>query len=271
MAEAEQIEPIDDAAAAAQAAEAAEAQAKADQTPEGEDQQTDQTPRRPEVVPTKVFLHRVGEETNKRRAAEERANAAQREASEYKALLDRLQKGDKGQDQQPAPQPGPQYNRDDVRAEAAMMLFQQDTNAVKNAGMADFPDFTSNLTVLNAVGATDDVFVMDLLAVDKANAHMILHWLAQDENIERAASLAGMDSRSRIAELTRISDKMSTKKAAVDAAEPPKPAPKISGAPKPRPALDGLSPAEEGEEYSDKLSDDQWSRNWNKKFAKKTA
>ncbi len=198
---------------------------------------------------------------------------AQREANEYKALLERLQaKPDADGVTRPAAPAQRQngYTQADVHAEAQALVFHQDTTAVMNAGVAEFTDFKNALGVLNAVGATDDTVVYDLLGVDKANAHKILHFLAQDENIETAASIASMDSRGRIAALTRISDKMTAKPAAPAAETPaPKPSKAISGAPKPKPLLDGISGADEGEEFDDKVSDEQWGKNWDKRFKKR--
>ncbi len=90
-----------------------------------------------------------------------------------------------------------------VSKEAMRLRLFEDTMAVKNAGLAKFSDFNDTLGVLNAIGVTNDDFVMDVLAVDKANAHAILDRLAKDP--EKAASLVGMDSRRRTAELTRMS------------------------------------------------------------------
>lgn len=264
---------IDDAAAAAQAAEEAAAQAAA-QNPVSNDAPQGGT------VPKAVFLHQLNKEKAKTRSVEEQAAQqvaqAQREAAEYKALLERLQaKPDADGTVRPAATTAPRpqgFTQADVHAEAQALVFHQDTTAVMNAGLADFADFKNALGVLNAVGATDDTVVYDLLGVDKANAHKILHYLAQDENIETAASIASMDSRGRIAALTRISDKMTAKPAAQAAEIPAKVSGKaISKAPPPKPLLDGVSGPGEGEEFSDEVSDEQWSKNWNTKFNKKRA
>lgn len=149
------------------------------------------------------YLKRISDEAEARRQAEEDARQARQEAADAKAIAARLQAGDTP----PPAARAPAGQQDDfqtaVRNEALRQRLFEDTMAVKNAGLAKFSDFNDTLGVLNAIGATNNDFVMDVLAVDKANAHAIFDRLAKDP--EKAASLVGMDSRRRTAELTRMS------------------------------------------------------------------
>ena len=140
---------------------------------------------------------------------------------------------------------------------------------VRNAGENEFKDFGETLGILNAIGATNDDFVSDLLAVDKAGAHKILDKLAKDP--EKAASLVGMDSRRRIAELTRMADAPKTEvKPAAEVV--PKPA-AISRAPAPKPALSPLAAGPEVDpttpEGNEKMSDAQFEKWYKDKYQRR--
>lgn len=173
---------------------------------------------------TPWYMTRISEESNARRVAEERARIAE------EALARQPNGGaaaPAAEPARPAPQPIQQNFETAVRTEAQRLRLYEDTVAVKNAGLAAHPDFNSSLNILTAIGATEDDFVQDVLAVDRANAHEIFHKLALDP--EKAAVLAGMSSRARIAELTRM-----TMPAAAPAADPkvdPKPPAKAPAAP----------------------------------------
>jgi hypothetical protein len=126
----------------------------------------------------------------------------------------------------------------------------EESTTIRDAGYREFgQSFGQNLAVLNAAGAVSDDMVLDLIAVDKANAHKILAALAQDP--ERATALATMDSRRRTAELTRIS---------MAANAPTTPAPKapatkqVSKAPAPPPPVEPSS-TKTIPWYSDEASD----------------
>lgn len=205
------------------------------------------------------FMGRINEETNRRQALEENLRVERDRAASLEAIIARMQAGDKPTEQ---PKSAPRSDRpatyqDDVKAEAAKQRFIEETWTIKNAGLRDFPNFEESLRILNAVGATGDDFVMDVLAVDKDNAHKMLDKLAKDP--ERAASLVGMDSRRRTAELTRMS--MAEQKTAAPVTEP---APKqtISRAPAPKPALSPTAAAPEVDprtpEGNEKMDDRQW-------------
>ena len=190
------------------------------------------------------YLKRISETS-------ERARVAEEESANLKAMLDRLQAGKE------TPSAAPPANTTDfqtaVQREAARLRLAEDSTAIRDAGYREFgQSFGQNLAILNAAGAVSDDVVMDLIAVDKDNAHKILATLAQDP--DRATALAAMDSRRRTAELTRIS---------MAANAPTTPAPKtpvapptkqVSRAPAPPPPVEP-SATKTVPWYSDEASD----------------
>src|SRR6185312_11344868 len=113
------------------------------------------------------------------------------------------------------------------------------------------PAFQGALTILNAANVVNnDEFVADLIAVDRANAHVMLERLAKEP--ERAAALASLSSRQRIAELTR----MSLQPPAKD--EKPAP-PGVSKAPAPPPYV-APSSSHARNWRGDDASDDEFDR-----------
>lgn len=208
--------------------------------------------------------------TNEERAGRE---AAEQRAADLQAIIDRMQADPAAAKPAAAAAAPPADFNSAVDAAAAKRVFYADTEVVKAAGLSAFNDFGESLQILNAIGVTNDDFVEDILAVDKVGAHKILDKLAKDP--EKAASLVGMDSRRRIAELTRMADivapKTEVKTAAV--AEPaPKPA-AISKAPAPKPQISPLAAAPEVDpttsEGNEKMSDAEWERWYKSKYMKR--
>lgn len=202
--------------------------------------------------------------------------AAEQRAKDLEAIIERMQANPTA-----VPPPGPAVRQpakqpDDfsaaVKAQAAHDRFIEDTLGVRQAGITKFPDFLESLRILEAVGVTSsDDFVADVLAVDKGTAHEIFDKLAKDP--EKAASLVGMDSRRRIAELTRMADAPKPEpKPAV--AEAPKPAaPAISRAPAPKPAVSPLAAAPDVDpttpDGNDKMDDKAWEAWYKAKYMKR--
>jgi hypothetical protein len=211
------------------------------------------------------YLKRIADEAEARRQAEQRATDAE-------ALAARLQAA--GKDPAAAdPKTPAQQPRDfdaAVRTETQRLRMQDDSAAVRDAGLKEFgTDFNQTLGILTAIGATNDDMVLDLLAVDKANAHKILANLAKDP--EKAASLVGMDSRRRIAELTRMADAIAP--AAKPVPADPKapvvpPAKQVSKAPAPAPPVDP-SASKTVDWRSDAASDAEFSKGWDDNIAKR--
>jgi len=163
----------------------------------------------PDVNPNapKWALRRISDEAEGRRKAIERAEAAERERTEALALVESLRRQQPDTPASrfaPAPAAAPMPTAE-IERMAARMKLHEDSTEVLNRGMTTFgPAFQGSLAVLNAANVVNnDEFVADLIAVDRANAHVLLDRLAKEP--ERAATLAAMSSRQRIAELTRMS------------------------------------------------------------------
>ena len=272
MADGDPVDPnaapvVDPAVAAANAADPAAAGGKVDPGDGGAGGEQKPAPVA-DVVPRKVFLDRVNEETNKRRASEQALTEANKRAADAEALAARLQQaGAKPGEHAAAPvrteaQPQPQDFQAQVRIEAQRQRIYEDSVEVLNAGSAAFKDFADSLGILKALNVTNDDFVADLVAVDKANAHVILDKLAKDPT--RAQTLAAMDSRRRTAELTRMAMAEQAKPAA-GAAPAAKPA-SVSRAPAPAPVLEGTQANVVDALTDDKASDQDFSKAWDAKY-----
>lgn len=220
--------------------------------------------------PTKQpwYLERLAEESGKVAREREAREAAERRANDAEALAARLQADPAAPKPTTQPQRQPTAQDPDfqaaVRRQASMDRLAEDSVTVLQKGNAEFPDFAQTRTTLNAVGALNDEFVADILAVDKDNAHILLDKLAKDP--ERAVQLTQMDTRRRIAELTRMSAAIAPKAEAPKA--PLAPAP-VSRAPKPAPALAPVGGDDDAAPLGDDVDDATWSANWDRTHKKR--
>ena len=164
-------------------------------------------------------------------AERERAAAAERRAAEAEALAQRLAatKPPEGQQSPPVPPVNETQRQAEIQAAARQQRFYEDTVEVRQKGIAQFgAGFNDTLNILNSLGvASDNEFIADVLAVDKYKAHEILASLAKDP--EKAVDLTKLNSRQRIAELTRMT---MTQAATSGAPAAPAPAPTAPAAPK---------------------------------------
>ena len=220
--------------------------------------ETPPAPKAPQMVPVSV----VAGLRAKNREIEDRAARAERERDEARSLAERLS-APKQPDGTPAPQtqqrtPAPQGDAD-VERRAEYLVFTRDVSSMRDKGIKEFgPAFLDTIKALGAVGADDDNFVSQVMAVDTDKAHVLLNDLAQD--LEKTASLVTMDPTRRIAELTRMAiaaqaaPKVETP---VTPTEPAKPAKVVSKAPAPAPVVTP-SASKEIDGYSDEASDDQF-------------
>jgi hypothetical protein len=216
---------------------------------------------------TPWFQKVIGELREDRRHERTAREAAEQRAADLQAIIDRIQAGEKPELPKTATS---RAQPDDfsaaVKAQAAKDRLYEDTLAVRSAGEEKFADFQQTLKILTDVGATSDDFVADVLAVDKAGAHIILDKLAKDP--DKALSLVGMDQRRRIMELTRMAD---APKAEVKAE--PKPEKTVSKAPAPKPAISPLAPAAEVDpttaDGNEKMSDAQWEKWYKTRYMKR--
>lgn len=238
--------------------------------------------RAPQMVPLRVLQERVGEESTKRAAEARRAEAAETRAANAEALLQRMQNSGE-EPGKPAPQPRAEQpqNFDRAVAERAEQLVFEDTKGgLVQKGYSEFgkPAFDDACSVVVACGYPPDDLVRDLLAVDGSNASKLIMELSKDG--ERAARLAGMNSRQRISELTRMAMTAATTAEPAPKVEPkPAPAaevvakPAVSRAPSPKPAVAPHAAAPEVDpttpEGNDKMDDKQWEAWYKNKYMKR--
>lgn len=265
--ETEVLEPIVEAAIEP----AAEPVAEVESQPELELEVPAPAPAKPEIHDERVFRKVIAEVREEKRQERSLREAAEQRAADLQAILERMQAGDKPPEPVVKPAAAPQGTdfKAAVRAQAAIERMYEDSRAVLATGQAKFADFDDSLAKLNDVNVMNDEFVADLLAVDKEGAHVIIDKLAKD--LQRATSLAGMDSRRRIAELTRMADAPKTEPKPV--VEAPKPTNTISRAPAPKPAVSPLSAAPDIDpttpEGNEKMSDRQFEKWYKDKYQKR--
>lgn len=220
-------------------------------------------PATPEPKAPGWWLTRLAEESEAKRQAEARAARAE------EALRARSAPAPAAGDQPPAPAPraittdSPEFT-EAVARKANEIKLSEDSTSVLTTGLAKFPDFAQSVDLLSKLNVTHDEFVMDLIAADKGNGHLILDNLAK--NPETAISLAKMPSRQRIAELVRMSTALAPKAPAAPAPA----APAVSRAPKPAPALAPVGDAGGTDPLDDdNASDEAFSTAWDQKYLKR--
>jgi hypothetical protein len=235
----------------------------------------------------KPFIDTITGLRAKTREIETENARLRQEAADARALAERLAKQNGGTAPAPVTTPAPAiapapFSDDaDVDRRADYKLFLRDVNAMRSSGFQQFgPSFGENIKALDAVGAADDAFVSQVLAVDPANAHVLLHTLATD--LEKTVSLVGMDPARRIAELTRLAMAATAPKtdattttvappappAAAGKAPPAKSA--VSRAPAPPPPVEPNT-SKTIDWRSDEASDEEFTRGFNETMAKRVA
>jgi hypothetical protein len=211
------------------------------------------------------YLKRIAQEASKAERNETARIAAERARDEAVALAERLQAGKETPPPQQREQRQPQqtdYNSD-VQKAAAQQVLYNDIAEIDRMGKATLgAPFVEAVNILRAVGGTTDEFLSDVLAaVDKRDAPALLSTIAQDP--EKAAGLAQMNSRQRIAELTRMSVAVAAKPVADEPAlVPAKVAPKaVSKAPAPAPVVQP-SASKTVDWRADAASDEDFHKGW---------
>lgn len=215
------------------------------------------------------FMDRISDLSHRARQAEEERAALRRQLDAANEILARQQRGEGNDTTVPSraqPEHGTDQFRAEVQREAAIQRLNEDSVSVRNAGVAQFPDFQDSINLLTKLEVTTDPEVLlDLLAADKTHAHIIIDALAKDP--ERAMAVAKLDSRRRVSEFTRMAT------AAVAAASQPKVEPKAppvrgSRAPAPPPQVDPVATKVVDFKSSDgdKMSDEEWSKQWDGEY-----
>lgn len=220
---------------------------------------------RPEIP--KWALERIGEETERRVAAEDRERLAIERANSLEEITRRLQAAG-GDPAKPVEAERPQaVDQAAVRDEAERLLFRREVENVSTAGGVAFgPQWVEAIDILNKCGANTDQFVRDVMEIAPGEAHKIMFQIAQDG--ARAVALARMSQTKRIAEITR----MVMAHPAPDA-KPAAATPALSRAPAPKPSMAPHAPAPDVNpvtpEGDAKMSDKQWNE-WFQREGHKT-
>ena len=219
------------------------------------------------------YMDRIAKESARARENEERATAAEKRAQDAEALAARLRVAAGGEGvvaatSAVAPMAESEaQRRAAIQQEAQTQRFFEDTLEVRHRGEAAYgAKFTEVLNILGALGATTNDFIADVLAIDKSNAHAMLEKLSKDP--EKAASLTGMTSRQRIAELTRMS--LATEKPAVAEAAAT-PVPKTTSKAPPPPPVVQPSASKTVNWRTDEASDEEFDAGFKEMLQKRNA
>lgn len=224
------------------------------------------------------YMKRIADEAHAKDQARAEANTERQQRLAAEEMLARLQRSQAPTGQNPpAPQPEPRApasndrNFDAAVNQAAYELrFKGDLATVIAKGHKDFPDdFAKTCDALGAVGMGAPAVLDDLFAtVGVDQAHKVLQELAQESNLERAAALAEMDPRRRIAEFTRMADK--PKVIAADPKTPATPPTKVSKAPAPAPRIEATTTTTK-DWRSDDSTDAEFDEGFNEMMKKRSA
>jgi hypothetical protein len=208
---------------------------------------------------------RIHEGTNKARAEAAARAKAEDENRSLKEMLSRIQRGD-NKDGQPAPvtsreQSAPDFEAAVQREAQARSIRQSRDDIIRNGytefGQQKFDEAANVLAAFNLVG---DDFISDALAVDRAGAHKLLAKIAAEP--EKASRLAAMDSKSRIAEMTRMSfaDNQEQKPSS-------QPTRQVSKAPPPKPPINPVgTPGDPNDLMDESISDEEFYRRHKAKY-----
>lgn len=233
----------------------------------------------PQAIPTPAptaprwALERIGEETNKRQAAEERARS-------YEEIVKRMQSQPKAPAADPAA-PAPQErlaapvgDQSAVQQEAARIVFERDLVNVSNAGVTAYGGqaWGDAINLLNKCNANTAEFVASVMEIDPSRTHEIMFEIAKDP--EKAVALARMTPVRRATEITRMSMPKTDPKPAIDPKQEVEPKPAVSRAPAPKPAIAPHASAPEVDprtpEGNEKMTDAEFERWYKSTYMRKT-
>lgn len=229
------------------------------------------------MIPEDVFIREVSGLRGRARETETALEAAQRTIREQNEMLQRMQaRGTEG-DQTPPPvqhQPAQQpVQADEVRRLAVELNFQEAAQTISQTGLQTYGtawgDSVNLLTSLNLNSPDLVGSVMEIVGRDRT--HEIMHAIAQDP--EKAAQLSGLSPARRLAEITRIAEKMTKPAggAAQTQADPAKPpARTVSKAPNPPPPVQATN-KQDKPRYHDSLSEEEFTTQFNESMARRSA
>lgn len=201
--------------------------------------------------PNEWAIKRIGALTAKSHQAEREAQAAKGEAERYRLLVEQMRNGENPPAES---KPGQEPNIDELVTKRATELEQQRTMVergqnVAKVGAEAYPDFTTAVSTLDALGISDDQ-VQSLLGMD--DAHNVIYKLGK--NPEEAARILALPPLQQGRELERLSSKPA----------PAAPAKPVSKAPAPISPIDSNARAEAD---PSKMSMDDWVK-WREKTSK---
>jgi hypothetical protein len=258
----------------------------ADETPIAGDQSPDlptppaeapsePAPQGPRMVPVDVLVREVTPLRAKNRELESALDEHRRRLTAAEDLVKQFQQRNANGDTATtaAPRPTEQgYSQQDIDRRAAELNFQRDASAVSEAGNRAYGQrWADSINILGSFNLNTADFisaVMDVAGRDKT--HEIVNEIAQ--NPETAATLASMNPTRRIAELTRMAERMTTKAAppatSVPVAPAAAPAKTVSKAPPPAPSVTANA-GQVVDWRSDKASDEDFSKGWNERYLRR--
>lgn len=132
---------------------------------------------------------------------------------------------------------------------ASQTAFDNQCNAIFDAGVKEFEDFGSRAASLNDIGMAQNKPFFDAI-LDADNSARLIYELAG--NLDEAERIMNLPTSRMIRELTKLELSLSNK---------PKPTKPVSNAPAPLKTLDGKSPV--SLKSSDTMSDEEYSK-WRK-------
>jgi len=218
-------------------------------------------PNKPVMVPVAV----VADLREKKRGLESTLEQRDRELSEAKAMIERLQQ--KPDDKAPVyTPPKPVAPTDDVERAAAQMIVNRDIARVNEQGMRAYSgQWNDTVSALTAFGVNTPDFLVDVIEIDPANAHKIMHDIAQDG--ERAVQLASMSKARRIAEIAKMTvEPVRAPDGKFAPKEPPK---QVSKAPAPPPPVTP-SASKDVDWRQDAASDEDFTRGFDEMMRKRS-
>ncbi len=225
---------------------------------------------KPVMVPVAV----VADLREKKRGLEADNERLNRELTEARALAERLQRGggnatDATAHIAPPATPRSQQPNEDVQRAAAEMVINRDIARVNERGMSAYAgQWNDTVSALSAFGVNTPDFLVDVIDIDPANAHQIMHDIAQDG--ERAVALASMSKARRIAEITKMT--MAVERGAdgkfIPKDPPKEPPKKVSQAPPPPPAVTP-SASKEVDWRADNSSEDEFQKGFEEMMARR--
>ena len=248
------MDPVNEAAtpavAQAEQVEQVEQQRSAEATAEQSQEQAHETPEE-KAKKEPWFQKRIGELTREKYEARQRADQATSEAQQMREQLARVQQGQQD-DQDGYDDRNPADVKTLVQREAARLVAEQSFNDTCNKvfadGMAQFPNFDQVVANLQMVGISRDFLE---LATSSDVSAKLLHHLGTD--LDEAARITALSPTRMAQELTRLEYKLGQ-------APAPKP---VSKAPAPVKPIGSNGANDSG--LRDDLPIDEWMRRNNAK------